>query len=126
MPQRAAKPRIVSRAIPTPDTSALRSNIIEEHRLKEAIKREEEFRRQHPDLWRRADALRIARNRAQAELNRRLRAAGCRPVTMDPSLQQMMKKLHHLEARNRAEIAILTEGGEVFPKKSRRHEGRSR
>ena len=87
------------------DKSALRSRIIEEYHLQQSIARDEEFRREHPDLWQRADDARIARNKAQAALNRRLRAAGCRPVMIELSLKQKMKKLQQLQGRNRAETA---------------------
>ena len=89
------------------DRSALRSRLIEEYYLRRAIAREEAFRRDNPDLWRRAKSARVTRNREQAELNRRLRAAGCRPVTTELSLKQKVKKLQQLEARNRAETASL-------------------
>jgi hypothetical protein len=85
--------------------SMLRSRIIEEHHLQQAIARDQEFRKEHPDLWHRADAARIARNRAQTPLNRKLRAAGCDPVSLELSLRQKMKKLQQLQAQNRAQIA---------------------
>jgi len=87
------------------DKSMLRSRIIEEHHLRQSIARDEEFRKEHPDLWERADSARVARNKSQAELNRKLRAAGCKPVMAELSLKQKMKKLQQLEARNRAESA---------------------
>jgi hypothetical protein len=91
----------------TLDTSTLRSRIIEVHYLQQAIAREKALRTEHPDLWRRAEDARIARNKSQASLNRVLRAAGCKPVETELSLTQKMKKLQQLEARNRAEIATL-------------------
>jgi hypothetical protein len=87
------------------DRLDLRTRIIEEHHLQQSIARDEAFRKEHPDLWQRADSARIARNKAQTDLNRTLRAAGCRPVSMELSLKQKMKKLQQLEAQNRAEIA---------------------
>ena len=87
------------------DAAERRSRIIEEHRLRQEVARDEELRKQNPDYWRRMEAVRIAHNRANAELNRRLRAARCQGVAMWPTLDQKMKKLQHLEARNRAEIA---------------------
>jgi hypothetical protein len=107
MPRTASTSQTSRLAKPALDKSTLRSRIIEEYHLQQSIARDEEFRRDHPDLWQRADDARIARNKAQAELNRRLRAAGCRPVMMEPSLMQKMKKLRQLQARNRAETASL-------------------
>ena len=80
-----------------------RASIIEEHDLRREIAREEALRRDAPDWWHRVEKGRVARNREHAELNRKLRAAGCRPVASEPSLTQKMKKLQQLEARNRAE-----------------------
>lgn len=87
------------------DKSMLRTRIIEVHYLRQAIAREKALRAEHPDLWRRAEDARLARNHAQAGLNRALRAAGCTPVETELSLKQKMKKLQQLEALNRAEIA---------------------
>ena len=89
------------------DDSMLRTRIIEAHYLQQSIAREKALRAEHPDLWRRAEDARIARNNAQAPLNRALRGAGCKPVETELSLKQKMKKLEQLEARNRAEIATL-------------------
>jgi hypothetical protein len=89
------------------DKSVLRTRIIEVHYLQQAIAREESLRAEHPDLWRRAEDARIARNKAQAGLNRALRAAGCQPVETELSLNEKRKKLQQLEAENRAEIATL-------------------
>jgi len=85
----------------------LRTRIIEEHHLQQSIARDDAFRKEHPDLWQRADEARIARNKAQGELNRKLRAAGCKPVLLEPSLRQRVRKLQQLQAQNRAEIAKL-------------------
>jgi|SRR5687768_16259149 len=85
----------------------LRTRIIEEHHLQQSIARDDAFRKEHPDLWQRADEARIARNKAQGELNRKLRAAGCKPVMLEPSLRQRVRKLQQLQARNRAETAKL-------------------
>ena len=87
------------------DKSTLRTRIIEAHYLRQAIAREEVLRAEHPDLWQRAEDARIARNKAQAGLNRALRAAGCVPVETELSLKQKMKKLRQLQALNRAETA---------------------
>lgn len=85
----------------------LRTRIIEAHYLQQSIAREAALRAEHPDLWRRAEDARIARNQTQAGLNRALRAAGCKPVETELSLKQKMKKLQQLEARNRADVATL-------------------
>jgi hypothetical protein len=82
-----------------------RMRIIEEHQLREQIEREEAIRRDRPDSWRRMEAERIARNRADSALNQKLGEAGCQPVAAELSLKQKMKKLQQLEARNRAESA---------------------
>src|SRR5687768_17139003 len=81
----------------------LRWNIIDEERLRGEIARDEILRRKHPGEWRRRERERVAENRAAADLNRRLRAAGLKPQPMRLSLTQKMKKLQHLEAANRAE-----------------------
>ena len=107
MSRTAIKLRGSSRMLRASDKSDLRARIIEVHYLQQAISREEALRVQHPDLWRRAEDARLARNNAQASLNRALRAAGCRPVETELSLKQKLKKLQRLEARNRAEIATL-------------------
>jgi hypothetical protein len=79
-----------------------RVSIIAEHYLRREIAREEALRRD-ARLVAPGGKGRLARNREHAELNRKLRAAGCRPVSSEPSLTQKMKKLQQLEARNRAE-----------------------
>lgn len=84
-----------------------RMNIIEEYHLRREMAREEALGRDHPDWWRRMDTERLARNHEQAELNRKLRAAGCRPLAPQLSLKQKMKKLQQLETRNRAETETL-------------------
>lgn len=65
-----------------------RMRIIEEHQLREQIEREQAIRRDRPDSWRRMEAERIARNRANSGLNQKLREAGCRPVAPEPSLSR--------------------------------------
>jgi hypothetical protein len=84
-----------------------RRSLIEEHFLRREVAREEALRRDDPDWWRRMESERVARNREQAELNRKLRAAGCRPVSSELSLRQKMKKLEQLGARNRAETEAV-------------------
>jgi hypothetical protein len=105
MARTEASLRTNSKATAERDRSDLRTRIIEAHYLRQAIAREEALRRDRPDLWRHAEAGRITRNRAQAELNRLLRSAGCHPVATELSLKQKVKKLQQLEARNRAETA---------------------
>jgi hypothetical protein len=92
-------------ALATLDRLPLRMRIIEEHYLRREIAREEALRRERPDSWRDSETERIARNRAQTELNRKLRDAGCQPMATELSLKQKMKKLQQLEVRNRAEVA---------------------
>jgi hypothetical protein len=79
-------------------------SLIEEDLLRRRIADDEEFRKEHPDLWKRIEASRVARNRQTAALNRRLRGAGLRPVTLDLSLEQRVKELQKLESMNRAEL----------------------
>jgi hypothetical protein len=90
------------------DRAALRMRIIEEHHLQQAIAREDAMRSTDPELWRKVEAARVTRNLDLAELNRKLRSAGCRPVTLEPSLRQKLKKLRRMQALNRAELAIAT------------------
>jgi len=89
------------------DREVLRRRIIDEHRLREEVTRQEKLRRKSPDVWRWQEAIRIEGNRSNAELNRKLREAGCQPVAPSPSLNQKVKKLQQLESRNRAAIAGL-------------------
>jgi hypothetical protein len=95
-------------AAPILDRSTLRTRIIQEHHLQQSVAQEDALRSTRPDLWRRLDAGRVARNLALAELNRKLRSAGCRPVALEPSLGQKMKKLRRIQALNLAETAIAT------------------
>lgn len=81
--------------------------IIDAHYLRREIARDETMRRDEPERWRRQEAQRRLRNREKVELNRMLRAAGCRPMDLEPSLAQKMKKLQRLDATNRAEIERL-------------------
>ena len=106
MPRTHAELRPRSEVQRLVDRSMLRTRIIEAHYLRQAIAREQALRAEHPDLWRRAEDARMARNKAQAGLNRALRAAGCKPVETELSLKQKMKKLQQLSARNRAETAM--------------------
>jgi hypothetical protein len=105
MRRTAVKSRASSQAKAAVDKSMLRTRIIEEYHLQQSIARDKAFRESHPDLWQRADAARVSRNKAQAGLNRKLRAAGCEPVLTELSLRQKMRKLQQLQAQNRAEIA---------------------
>jgi len=83
----------------------LRLRIIEEEALRREVEREEVLHRDRPDWWQQSEQERRARNRAKGPLNRRLRAAGLRPVALELSLAQRMQKLRRLEVRNRAEGA---------------------
>lgn len=95
-------------AAPPVDRSTLRTRIIEEHHLQRSVAQEDALRSTRPDLWRHLDAERVARNLALTELNRKLRSAGCRPVALEPSLMQKVKKLRRIQALNRAALAIAT------------------
>jgi hypothetical protein len=97
------------------------ASIIQENQLRREIARLETLRRTHPDVWRRLEAQRIADNREKAALNRALRAAGCPPVSMEPSLAQKRQKRQQLEARNRANTAKYLSAARVVSNKSQRH-----
>jgi hypothetical protein len=85
-----------------------RWEILEEHSLRRQVARDEALRNENPALWRQLEISRRARNRETAALNRRLRADGLRPVELELSLAQRVKKLRQLEARNKAESAKQT------------------
>ena len=104
--RRTSNRAVGTNVAPTLDRSALRMRIIEEHHLQKAIASEDALRGTHPELWRKMEAARVTRNLELAELNRTLRSAGCRPVALEPSLRQKMKKLHRMQSPNRAELAI--------------------
>jgi len=104
----------------------LRNRIIEEHRLRTEVERDERARRESPDYWRWRENLRLQGDRADVELNRKLREAGCRPVPRSLTLAEKVKKLQQLEARNRAEIATLRADGHDSPRKPARHTVRNR
>jgi hypothetical protein len=80
-----------------------------------AIIKEEFFRRQvadhsmiqieQPALWQALEKGRLELNRETALLNRRLRAEGLRPIELEPSLPQRVKKLQQLDARKSARTA---------------------
>jgi hypothetical protein len=82
-----------------------RSKIIEEHHLRQEVARLAALRNDDPRMWRDAEARRLASNREKTDFNRRLRAAGCHPVELEPSLRQKMKRLQCLEAVNVAKPA---------------------
>jgi hypothetical protein len=111
--------------------SQLRFSILEEERLRRSIAADEETRRTHPDAWRAGEASRRAENREIAEMNRRLRALGLEPVSLEPSLAQRRQNLQLLERRVAAEIAIFRRrSGKNRPKPggtrlARRRSGRS-
>ena len=104
---------------------SLRHAIVEEHHLRAEIARDKAMQSDEPARWRLKEAQRLARNREQSELNRHLRAAGCRPIEPELSLGQELKKLQQLEARNRAEIATRQHQAAGFAKKSGGHAIRS-
>jgi hypothetical protein len=86
-------------------SSSRRMKILEEEYLRRNVAREERLRAENPALWQELDLARQARNQDSAAVNRRLRAEGLRPVALEPSLGQRVKKLQQLEARNKAESA---------------------
>lgn len=85
--------------------SALRRSIVEEHFLRGDVTRLQTLRRDNPQAWLEMEVQRRANNRKLVDLNRQLRAAGCRTVTLEPSLGVRTKKLQRLIASNIAEIA---------------------
>lgn len=91
-----------------PTEFARRWEILEENRLRDQVARDEAFSKRNPELWRQMEVDRRARNRKTTILNKRLRAEGLRPVTLDLSLAQRVKKLQQLEARNHAQSSKLT------------------
>jgi hypothetical protein len=82
-----------------------RLEIIEEEHLRRDIARHSALREKHPDLWGELEQARKSRNRETGALNRRLRAEGLRPVKLEPSLEQRVKKLQQLDARESARTA---------------------
>jgi hypothetical protein len=82
--------------------------IIEKEHLRRDVARESAFREKHPRLWCELEKARKGRNRETAALNRRLRAEGLRPVRLEPSLEQRVKKLQQLDARESARTATRT------------------
>ena len=103
------------------DRAELRLRIIEEDHLRRALARDDDIRRNDPGLWERLERRRHEGNREKTELNQRLRAAGCRPVDLEPSLEHRLQALRRLEARNRAEIATLQGEKRELSGKLRRH-----
>jgi hypothetical protein len=83
----------------------LRLAIIEEERLRLAIARDDAFRAESPEVWRRVEIARRAENRNVAAINRRLRALGLTPMRLSPSLGRRRQELRRLQARNAAIIA---------------------
>jgi hypothetical protein len=82
----------------------LRLAIIEEERLRLAIARDDAFRAESPEAWRRVEIARRAENRNVAAINRRLRALGLKPMRLSPSLGRRRQE-RRLQARNAAIIA---------------------
>lgn len=126
MHRRSERAAVAGKVTPKPGEAERRNRIIQEFRLRRDIEYEEKIRRESPDYWRWKEAMRLESNRADAELNRQLRAAGCRPVSRSLTLKEKVKKLQQLESRNRAEIAILRELESDSPKKPGRYTIRSR
>ena len=89
------------------NSEALRRNIIQEDLLRRRIAADESFRKEYPNLWKQREADRLVRNGEVAALNHRLRSAGLRPVSHEPSLAPRIRKLRQLEASNRVETARI-------------------
>jgi hypothetical protein len=87
------------------DARSRRTKILEEEFLRRAVEREKRLRADDPALWRELDLARQARNQETAAVNRRLRAEGLRPVSLELALSQRVKKLQQLEAPNKAKSA---------------------
>ncbi len=102
-----------------------KSLILDEWRLRKDVERERTIREQDPDAWRRLNAERIDRNRATAMLNERLRAAECRPMSLEMSLTQRERKLQRLMARNEAETATGEAPRDPIPGKAARYATRN-
>ena len=85
--------------------SKRRIQILEEEHLRREVARASALREQHPSVWRELEKTRRIRNRETAALNRRLRAEGLRLVKLEPSLEQRVKKLQQLDARESARTA---------------------
>lgn len=92
------------------DDIEIRSSIIEEERLRRTVLADQTLRKEHPARWEFMEARRLARNRETAAVNRRLRAAGLRPMTLEPSLEQRVQELRRLESSNRAKTATRRGG----------------
>jgi hypothetical protein len=90
------------------DDMVRRMEIIEEEFLRRDVERESAMRLEHPERWRALENARRARNRDKAGLNRRLRAEGLAPVSLELSLAQRVKKLQQLERSDRARSAKAT------------------
>jgi hypothetical protein len=95
----------VARALAELEASLRAFRIIEEEHLRADIARLELLRRNAPALWQALESRRHAHNREVRAMNKRLRAAGCQPTSLDLSLSQKMKKLQRLATRNAAEVA---------------------
>jgi hypothetical protein len=109
-------PALSRRRTLQPETPAVRAfreferrrEILEGYFLRRQVAYDETLRKGNPTLWRQLETGRRARNREKAALNRRLRAEGLRPVELELSSAQRVKKLQQLEARNKAESAKRT------------------
>ena len=87
-----------------------RWEILEEERLRSRVAEDTALQRENPARWREIEKVRRVRNRETSALNRRLRAEGLRPMELEPSLEQRVKKLQQLEARTRAISATRRTG----------------
>ena len=86
----------------SPSDLMRRWDIVEEERMRRRVADDTALRRENPARWReQLQQTRRAQNRETSALNRRLRAEGLRPMELEPTLEQRVKKLQQLEARNR-------------------------
>lgn len=74
------------------------------------VAREAELKKENPALWRKIEQARLQRNRKTESINKRLRAERLRPMELEPSLDQRVKKLKQLEARAFARSATKKAG----------------
>ena len=87
--------------------SPLRSDVIEEERLRRQVDADEKLKRTSPDVWQRMEERRRKVNDQTAAINRRLTALNLEPLWLLPSLGNRRQQLKRLERKNMAAIASL-------------------
>jgi hypothetical protein len=110
MPRTIGRRHDPGRASAAIDESGRRIEIIEEEYLRLQVAREAELKKENPALWRKIEQARLQRNRKTESINKRLRAERLRPMELEPSLDQRVKKLKQLEARAFARSATKKAG----------------